>query len=235
MELGGKSANIVFADADLDSAIANAFFGIFFNQGEACSAGSRLLVERSIHDAIVDGLVNYASQIKIGNPLDPDVLVGPLVDAGQLQKVMEYVEYGKQDGATLHYGGERFYPDGTHGKGYYFQPTIFTNATNEMRIAQEEIFGPVLTVIPFDTEEEAIRIANNSNYGLASGVHTRDMKKALRVANAMQAGACWINCYNIYDVSVPFGGYKASGFGRENGKEVMENYTQTKSIWIDLS
>ncbi|MGL4620492.1 MAG: aldehyde dehydrogenase family protein [Chroococcidiopsis sp.] len=235
MELGGKSANIVFADADLESAIANAFFGIFYNKGEICSAGSRLLVERSIHDAVVDGLVNYVSQIKMGNPLDPDVLFGPLADAEQLQKVMQYVEYAKQDGATLRYGGERFYPDGTDGKGYYFQPTIFTNATNEMRIAQEEIFGPVLTVIPFDTESEAIRIANGTNYGLASGIHTRDIKKAFRVANAMQSGTCWINCYNIYDVSVPFGGYKTSGFGRENGKEVMENYTQTKSIWIDLS
>jgi len=133
-----------------------------------------LLLERSIHDAVVDGLVNYVSQIKMGNPLDPDVLFGPLADAEQLKKVMQYVEYGKQDGATLRYGGERFYPDGTDGKGYYFQPTIFTNASNEMRIAQEEIFGPVLTVI-FDTE--AIRIANGTNYGLASGVHTRDIKK----------------------------------------------------------
>jgi aldehyde dehydrogenase (NAD+) len=234
MELGGKSANIVFADADLESAIANAFFGIFYNKGEICSAGSRLLIERSIHDRVVDGLVNYVNQIKMGNPLDPEVLFGPLADAEQLKKVMQYVEYGKQDGATLKYGGDRFYPDDTN-KGYYFQPTIFTNATNKMRIAQEEIFGPVLTVIPFDTEEEAIQIANSTNYGLASGAHTRDIKKAMRVANAIQAGTCWINCYNIYDVSVPFGGYKASGFGRENGKEVMENYTQTKSIWIDLS
>ncbi|AFZ30373.1 Betaine-aldehyde dehydrogenase [Gloeocapsa sp. PCC 7428] len=235
MELGGKSANIVFADADLESAIANAFFGIFYNKGEICTAGSRLLLERSIHDVVVDGLIKYVSQIKMGNPLDPDVLFGPLADAGQLKKVMQYVEYGKQDGATLKYGGERFYPDGSNGKGYYFQPTIFTNATNEMRIAQEEIFGPVLTVIPFDTEEEAIRIANSTTYGLAAAVHTRDIKKALRVANAMQAGTCWINCYNVYDVSVPFGGYKSSGFGRECGKEVMENYTHTKSIWIDLS
>lgn len=167
----------------------------------------------------------------MGNPLEPDVLFGPSADAGQLKKVMHYVEYGKQDGATLRYGGERFYSDGTDNKGYYFQPTIFTNATNEMRIAQEEIFGPVLTVIPFDTEEEAVRIANGTNYGLASGVHTRDIKKAMRVANAMQAGGtCWINCYNVYDVSVSFGGYKASGFRRENGKEVMENYTHTNSI-----
>jgi aldehyde dehydrogenase (NAD+) len=235
MELGGKSANIVFADADLESAIANAFFGIFYNKGEICTAGSRLILERSIHDAVVDGLINYVSQIKMGNPLDPEVLFGPLADAGQLKKVMQYVEYGKQDGATLKYGGERFYPDGTDSKGYYFQPTIFTNANNNMRIAQEEIFGPVLTVIPFDTEEEAIEIANGTNYGLASAVHTRDIKKAFRVAQAMQAGTCWINCYNVYDVSVPFGGYKASGFGRECGKEVMENYTHTKSIWIDLS
>jgi aldehyde dehydrogenase (NAD+) len=235
MELGGKSANIVFADADLESAIANAFFGIFYNKGEICTAGSRLVVERSVHDQIVDGLVNYVSQIKMGNPLDPEVLFGPLADAGQLKKVMDYVGYGVQDGATLRYGGEPFYPEGSNGKGYYFQPTIFTNATNEMRISQEEIFGPVLTVIPFDTEEEAIAIANGTKFGLASAVHTRDIKKAMRVANAMQAGTCWINCYNVYDVSVPFGGYKASGFGRECGKEVMENYTHTKSIWIDLS
>jgi aldehyde dehydrogenase (NAD+) len=235
MELGGKSANIVFADADLKSAIANAFFGIFYNKGEVCTAGSRLLVERSIHDEVVDGLVNYVSQIKLGNPLNPEVLFGPLADAGQLEKVMQYVEIGQQDGATLRYGGERFYPDGSNGKGYYFQPTIFTNATNEMRIAQEEIFGPILTVIPFDTEAEAIRIANGTDFGLASGVHTRDIKKAMRVANAMQAGTCWINCYNIFDASVSFGGYKSSGFGRENGKEVMENYTHTKAIWIDLS
>ena len=234
MELGGKSANIVFADADFKSAIANAFFGIFYNQGGICTAGSRLLVERSIHDAVVDGLVNYVSQIKLGNPLDPKVLFGPLADSRQLEKVMQYVEIGQQDGATLRYGGERFYPDGSNGKGYYFQPTIFTNATNEMRIAQEEIFGPVLTVIPFDTEAEAIRIANDTNFGLASGVHTRDIKKAMRVASAMQAGTCWINCYNIFDASVPFGGYKSSGFGRENGKEVMEDYTHTKAIWIDL-
>lgn len=137
MELGGKSANIVFADADLDSAISNAFFGIFYNKGEICTAESRLLLERSIHDAVVEGLINYVSQIKMGNPLDPDVLFGPLADAGQLKKVMQYVEYGKQDGAMLKYGGERFYPDGTNGKGYYFQPTIFTNVTNDMRIAQE--------------------------------------------------------------------------------------------------
>jgi acyl-CoA reductase-like NAD-dependent aldehyde dehydrogenase len=165
---------------DLESAIANAFFGIFYNKGEICTAGSRLLVEQTIHDAVIDGLVNYLSQIKMGNPLDPDVLFGPLADAGQLEKVMQYVEVGKQEGATLRYGGERFYPDG-------------------------------------------------------SKVHTRDIKKAMRMANAMQAGTCWINCYNVFDASVPFGGYKSSGFGRENGKEVMENYTQTKAIWIDLS
>lgn len=235
MELGGKSANIVFADADLNAAIANAFFGIFYNKGEICTAGSRLLVESSIHNQVVDGLVDYLGTIKMGNPLDSEVVFGPLADEKQLKKVMQYVEYGKEDGATLRTGGERFYPEDSNGKGYYFLPTIFTDATENMRIAQEEIFGPVLTVISFDTEKEAIRLANSTKYGLASAVHTQDIKKAFRVAKAMQAGTCWINTYNVFDVSIPFGGYKASGFGRECGPEAMENYTHTKSIWVDLS
>lgn len=170
----------------------------------------------------------------MGNPVDPEVVFGPLADKNQFEKVSEYVKIGQQEGAKLRIGGKPFDPDGT-GKGYYFEPTIFTNATNDMRIAQEEIFGPVLTVIPFDTEEEAISIANGTEFGLASAVHTRDIKKAFRVANAMKAGTCWINTYNIFDVSVPFGGFKSSGFGRECGPEVMENYTHTKSIWVDLS
>ena len=235
MELGGKSANIIFADADMAVAIQNAFFGIFYNKGEVCTGGSRLLVERSVYDEVVDGLVSFLGGIKMGDPLDPEVLFGPLADAGQLKKVETYVGYGHEDGATLRAGGERFFPEGSNGKGYYYLPTIFTDATNDMRIAQEEIFGPVLTVIPFDTEEAAIRLANNTSYGLASAVQTRDIKKAFRVARAMKAGTCWINTYNIFDALIPFGGFKASGYGRECGPEAMENYTHTKSIWVDLS
>lgn len=235
MELGGKSANIVFADADLQEAIQNAFFGIFYNKGEICTAGSRLLVERSVYHEVVEGLIDYLGTIKMGNPLDSEVVFGPMADAGQLKKMEEYVEIGKADGATLRFGGERFYPENANGKGYYFQPTIFTDATNEMRIAQEEIFGPILTVIPFETESEAIQIANGTPYGLASGVHTRDIKKAMRVAKAMEAGSCWINTYNMFDASVPFGGVKMSGYGRECGPEVMDAYTHTKSIWVNMS
>jgi acyl-CoA reductase-like NAD-dependent aldehyde dehydrogenase len=233
MELGGKSANIVFADADLEAAIKNAFFGIFYNKGEICTAGSRLLVERKVYADVVDGLVAFVKGVKKGNPLDPEVLFGPMSDAGQLNKMEEYVTIGKADGATLRIGGQRFSPEDSDGKGYYFEPTIFIDASNDMRIAQEEIFGPILTVIPFDGEAEAIRLANGTAYGLASGVQTRDIKKAMRVALAMEAGTCWVNCYNVFDAAVPFGGVKQSGYGRECGPEVLESYTHTKSIWIN--
>lgn len=234
MELGGKSANIIFADADLEVATRNAFFAIFYNKGEICTAGSRLLVERSIHDEVVERIARQAETVVKGNPLDPNVRFGPLADKGQFEKISKYVQSGYEDGGKLRTGGKPFHPNG-NGKGFYYEPTIFTDATMNMRIVQEEIFGPVLAVTPFDTEEEAIRFANGTQFGLASAVHTRDIKRAHRVAQAMKAGTCWINSYNIYDVSVPFGGYKASGFGRELGIEVMENYTHTKSVWVDLS
>lgn len=235
MELGGKSANIIFADADLEAAAKNAFFGIFYNKGEICTAGSRLLIERSIYDEVVDRLVKLIAETPKGDPLDPKVQFGPLADQSQMETVTKYVQYGQEDGATLHIGGKRFSPEGSNGRGFYYEPTIFTQADNQMRIAKEEIFGPVLTVIPFDSEEDAIAIANDSMYGLASGVHTRDLKKAHRVAHALKAGTCWVNCYNQYDPTTPYGGYKASGYGRECGPEAMEYYTQTKSVWIDLS
>lgn len=235
MELGGKSANIVFADADLDKATADAFFAVFYNKGEICTAGSRLLVERSIHDELVHRLVGFLKNIKMGDPLDPEVLFGPLSDKSQFDKVAGYVKIGLEQGAKLATGGKPFHPTGGNGKGFYFEPTILTGVTNDMRVAQEEIFGPVLGVIPFDTEQEAVRLANGTPFGLASAVHTRDLKKGYRVAMAMQAGTCWVNCYNVYDVSVPFGGYKASGYGRECGPEALESYTHTKSIWVDLS
>jgi acyl-CoA reductase-like NAD-dependent aldehyde dehydrogenase len=235
MELGGKSANIVFADADLDKATADAFFAVFYNKGEICTAGSRLIVERSIHDEFVARLVAFTKNIKMGDPLDTEVLFGPLSDKTQFEKVASYVKVGLEQGAKLALGGSPFTPEASNGKGYFFEPTILTGVDNGMRVAQEEIFGPVLSVIPFDTEEEAIRIANGTQFGLASAVQTCDLKKAYRVAMAMQAGTCWVNCYNIYDVSVPFGGFKASGFGRECGPEALESYTHTKSIWVDLS
>lgn len=233
MELGGKSAHIVFADADKKAAVQNAFFGVFYNKGEICTAGSRLMVESSAYEEIVDGLVTYLDTVKMGNPLDPEVMFGPMADAGQFEKMQEYVQIGLKEGATLRAGGEPFSPEGSNGRGYYFQPTVFTDVHNDMRIAQEEIFGPVLSVIPFETEEEAIRLANGTQYGLASGVQTRDIKKAMRVAMAMEAGTCWINTYNMFDAAVPFGGVKMSGYGRECGPEVMEAYTHTKSIWIN--
>ena len=233
MELGGKSANIIFADADLDKAVMNAFFGVFYNKGEVCTAGSRLLVERSVYDEVIRRLQVQIDTLPLGNPLDPQSVYGPLSDQAQLDKVNEYVQVGIQEGAKLVTGGERFDPLGT-GKGFFYRPTVFKDVTTQMRIFQEEIFGPVLTVTPFDNEDQAIELANATSYGLAAGIHTKDLTKAHRVAHAMQAGIVWVNTYNIFDIAVPFGGTKMSGFGREEGPEVMESYTHVKSVMIDM-
>jgi aldehyde dehydrogenase (NAD+)/phenylacetaldehyde dehydrogenase len=232
MELGGKSANIVFADADLDAAVRGAATGIFYGKGEVCAAGSRLLVERSVYDEVVARLKDRALKTPPGDPMNPKTRLGALVRRGQMDKVLEYIGKGRAEGATLVAGGER---QPVNGKGWFVQATVFADVKNAMTIAQEEIFGPVLAVIPFEGEDDAVAIANDSMFGLAAGVWTRDIRKGHRVSHRLQAGTVWVNAYNRYDTATPFGGYKQSGFGRDMGREALDGYLQTKSVWIDLS
>ncbi|MFO0981152.1 MAG: aldehyde dehydrogenase family protein [Planctomycetota bacterium] len=229
LELGGKSPNVVFADADLDAAVRGAMTGIFYNKGEVCAAGSRLLVERSIHDQFMQRLVAKLDTIKVGDPLDKGTRMGPVISAAQLNSVLAYVASGKQEGARLAFGGERL-----PGKGFFMQPTVFDRASSTMRIAREEIFGPVLTTIPFEDFDKAVVEGNNTQYGLAAAIWTRDISKALRAARALRAGTVWVNTYNRYDPALPFGGFKESGFGRELGARAIDLYTETKTLWIDL-
>ncbi|MGH2669634.1 MAG: aldehyde dehydrogenase family protein, partial [bacterium] len=230
LELGGKSPNIVFADADLDSAVRGAGTGIFFNKGEVCTAGSRLFLEEPLHDAFLDRLQAQTAKLPQGDPRDPKTRLGPQVSQAQMNRVLSYVEKGKGEGARLVCGGAR-----APGKGWFVRPTIFDEVRNDMTIAREEIFGPVLSVIRFRDLEEVVRAANATPYGLAAAVWTRDIKKAHRAARMLQAGTVWINAYGLYDSAMPFGGYKMSGFGRELGRHGMSEYTQTKSVWVDLS
>ena len=230
MELGGKSPNIVFADADIERAVEVAFRGCFFNKGEICFSGSRLLVERPVYDEVIDRLKERLSKVKIGDPLDPETEMGPQASKADLDHAMSYIEIGKRDGARLATGGAR-HDIGT-GKGYFMQPTIYADVKPDMRLAQEEVFGPVLSIIPFEGLSEAIRIGNQVPYGLAAGVQTRDFAKAARVAKALHAGMVWVNTYGMFDPSASFGGYKLSGYGRELGREALEAYTQTKTIWF---
>ncbi|MBD2465937.1 aldehyde dehydrogenase family protein [Oscillatoria sp. FACHB-1407] len=233
MELGGKSANIIFADADLDAAAETAYYGVFYNKGEICYAGSRMLVERSIYNEMIDRVAGWAKRTKVGDPFDPESQMGPIANKSEYENVLRYMEIGQQDGARLVAGGKAV--DIGTGKGYFVEPTVFADVNSDMTIAREETFGPILSVIPFDTFEDAIQIANNNQYGLASGVHTRDIKKAHRAAARLKAGTVWVNTWGQFDPSSPFGGYKMSGYGRENGQEALEFYLQTKTVWVDLS
>ncbi len=229
LELGGKSPNIVFADADLDNAVKGAYNGIFYGKGEVCAAGSRLFVERSVHDQLVEKLIERTKRLEPGDPLHPKTRLGALVSASQRETVLGYVGIGKQEGAEVALGGAA---RDVGGKGYFMEPTILTGVDNSMRVAQEEIFGPVLAVIPFDDADEAVALANRSIYGLAAGVWTRDIGKAHRVAAKLQAGTVWLNQYNWYDSGASFGGYKQSGFGRELGKQALAYYTESKTVFV---
>jgi acyl-CoA reductase-like NAD-dependent aldehyde dehydrogenase len=233
LELGGKSPNIVFPDADLDAAVRGATTGIFYGKGEVCAAGSRLLVDKSIKDAFLSKVAERTRKMVAGDPLDPKTRLGAISSKSQLERVLKYVELGKQEGATLLAGGSR--TDIGTGKGYFMQPTVFGDVQPDMTIAREEIFGPVLAAIDFVDVDEAIARANDSIYGLAAGVWTRDIKKAHYVASKLQAGTVWINTYNVYDTAAAFGGYKQSGVGREMSVHALDYYTQLKTVWVDLS
>ncbi|KAL3469630.1 aldehyde dehydrogenase domain-containing protein [Aspergillus californicus] len=229
LELGGKSPNIVFDDANIDNAISWSNFGIFFNHGQCCCAGSRILVQEGIYDKFVARFKERAAANKLGNPFEADTFQGPQVSQLQFDRIMEYINHGKQGGATVAVGGER------HGKeGYFIQPTVFTDVTSDMKIAQEEIFGPVVTVQKFKDEAEAIKIGNSTEYGLAAAVHTQNVNTAIRVSNALKAGTVWINSYNMITYQAPFGGFKTSGLGRELGSYALENYTQIKAVHYRL-
>ena len=233
LELGGKSPNIVLPDAEVDAAVRGASVGIFYGKGEVCAAGSRLLVAREIKDEFVDKLAARTRKMVPGDPMDPKTKFGAVASRKQLDTVLEYIAAGRQEGASLVAGGER--ADIGTGKGYFVQPTVFADVTPEMRIAREEIFGPVLATIDFADLDEAIARANDSPYGLAAGIWTRDIKKAHYVARKLQAGTVWVNTYNVYDTAAPFGGYKQSGFGREMSAHALQHYTQVKSVWVDLN
>jgi aldehyde dehydrogenase (NAD+) len=231
LELGGKSPNIVFEDADLEAAVMGAISGIFAASGQTCLAGSRLLLQRSIHDRFLARLIEVARAARIGDPMSPDTHVGPITTAPQYRKVLDYIGIAKQEGATCVLGGGPYAGPGARGS-QFVEPTIFTGVTNKMRIAQEEVFGPVLAVIPFAEEAEAIAIANDVRFGLAAGVWTKDIGRALRMADKLRVGTVWVNTYRAVSYTSPFGGYKRSGLGRESGLDGIKEYLQVKSVWI---
>jgi betaine-aldehyde dehydrogenase len=232
LELGGKSPLVVFADADLDSAVGGAMLGNFYSAGQVCSNGTRVFVQRGVRDAFLDRLVARTERIVIGDPMDEAVQMGPLISEAQGAKVMDYIAKGRAEGARLLAGGERARPQGFDG--FFVQPTVFADVSDSMTIAREEIFGPVMCVLDFDTEDEAVKRANATAFGLAAGVFTADLARAHRVVARLQAGTTWINAYNLTPVEMPFGGIKASGVGRENGRAALEHYSQLKSVYVGL-
>ena len=232
LELGGKSPNIVFADADLEPAARGALNAIFYGKGEVCAAGSRLLVEEGAHAELMSKISDRAAKMVAGDPLHPKTRLGAIVSKDQMENVLRYIDAGKKEGAKLISGGER--ADIGTGKGYFIKPTIFDDVQPEMKIAREEIFGPVLATIRFKDAEDAVAKGNATVYGLAAAVWTRDISKAHRIARAIKAGTVWVNTYNLYDPALPFGGFKESGFGRDQGRDALEKYTQTKSVWVNL-
>jgi phenylacetaldehyde dehydrogenase len=229
LELGGKSPNVVFADADLDAAVIGAANGIFFNHGQCCNAGSRLYIQDAAFDDVVAGVAEQAKNITVGSGLDAGTQMGPLISDEQFEKVLGYLQSGADAGAEAVVGGGR-----VGDRGYFVQPTVLTNTTGDMKVVREEIFGPVVCAIPFSDPEEIVPIANDTNYGLAAGVFTRDITKALRTAARLRAGTVWINTYHVFDAAQPFGGYKESGWGREMGHQVLENYLETKAVCVAL-
>jgi phenylacetaldehyde dehydrogenase len=230
LELGGKSPNIVFADADLSAAIPGAASAIFFNHGQCCCAGSRLYVQKTVFDQVVEGVAQYAKQIRLGSGFDPQSQMGPLVSQEQMERVCGYIDSGMREGAKIVTGGKRL-----GGRGYFVEPTVFTQTRQSMQIVREEIFGPVVTAMPFSDPDEVLTAANDTVYGLAAAVWTRDIGKAHRLARRLKAGTVWINCYNVFDAALPFGGYKESGWGREMGQAAVELYTELKAVTTQLA